>query len=44
MTFNGAPMARRGPHKKMKVGAALRYVSIRCNAAKTECALELSKP
>ncbi len=37
-------MARGGPHKKMKIVAALRYVAIRCNAAKTECALELSKP
>jgi hypothetical protein len=37
-------MARRGPHKRMKVVAALRYVARRCNAAKTECALEMSKP
>jgi len=44
MTFNGAPMARGGPPKKMKVVVALRYVARRCSAAKTECALEMSKP
>lgn len=40
----GVPMARHGPPKKMKVVAALRYVAKRCNAAKTESALEMSKP
>ena len=37
-------MALYGPRKRMKVGLALRYLSRRCNVAKTECALEMSKP
>ncbi|MBM3784767.1 MAG: hypothetical protein FJW30_10430, partial [Acidobacteria bacterium] len=42
LTGQGAPMARGGPPKKMKVVVALRYVARRCSAAKTECALEMS--